>query len=227
VLDILLWNLFHGRAVPDVPRALLPEFSAAIAGWTWDVALLQEVPPWWGPELGRAAGASARTALTSRNALLCARRWVAERRPDLIRSNGGGANVILVRGAAPLEHRVAELRRRPERRVVHGVRLPDGPWVCNVHAQVRPHTETRKDVAQAAGHARDWAAGAPVVLGGDLNVPDPEAAGLTRIPGTHGVDHVLVAGWTGSARALDRPGGLSDHAPVMARLEAAGRQDLW
>ena len=57
-MRVLTWNLFHGRAVPDAPRSLRAEFAAAIAGWSWDVALLQEVPPWWPPELGRAAGAS-------------------------------------------------------------------------------------------------------------------------------------------------------------------------
>ena len=31
------------------------EFAAALAGWEWDVALLQEVPPWWPPALARAA----------------------------------------------------------------------------------------------------------------------------------------------------------------------------
>ena len=47
MLRVLTWNLFHGRSVPDVPRDLLPEFAATIAGWEWDVALLQECPPWW------------------------------------------------------------------------------------------------------------------------------------------------------------------------------------
>jgi hypothetical protein len=75
------------------------------------------------------------------------RRAVARRWPDLIKSNGGGANAILVRGAAPVEHRVARLRRLPERRVVHAVRLAGGPWVANLHAQVRPHAAARADLA--------------------------------------------------------------------------------
>ena len=49
---VLTWNLFHGRSVPDAPRELLADFAARLAGWEWDVALLQEVPPWWPPELG-------------------------------------------------------------------------------------------------------------------------------------------------------------------------------
>ena len=46
-MRVLTWNLFHGRSVPETPRSLLPEFTDEIAGWEWDVALLQEVPPWW------------------------------------------------------------------------------------------------------------------------------------------------------------------------------------
>ncbi len=216
---MLTWNLFHGRAVPDRPRELLPEFGAALAAWDWDVALLQEVPPWWPPDLARATGAAAaRTALTSRNQCLCVRRAIARRRPDLIKSNGGGANAVLVRGGIPTDHRTRRLRRRPERRVVHAVALPDGTWVANLHAQVRPHSETRKDLALAASTVLRWAGAAPrVVLGGDLNVPDPALPGLARIPGSHGVDHVFARGLSGRARTLDA-GGLSDHRPVLAEL---------
>ena len=57
---VLTWNLFHGRAVPPAGRDLLGDFAAALAGWDWDVALLQEVPPWWPPELGRAVRRRAR-----------------------------------------------------------------------------------------------------------------------------------------------------------------------
>src|SRR5436309_4025067 len=121
-MRVLVWNLYHGRAQPPAGRPLLREFSAAIAGWEWDVALLQEVPPWWPPELARAAGAAERTALTSRNFALPLRRFVAERRPDLIKSNGGGSNAILVRGRGIVEHRVCGLRHVPERRVMHAVR---------------------------------------------------------------------------------------------------------
>ena len=46
-MRILTWNLYHGRAQPPAGRDLLAEFSAMLAGWDWDVALLQEVPPWW------------------------------------------------------------------------------------------------------------------------------------------------------------------------------------
>src|SRR4051794_8954317 len=217
-MRVLTWNLFHGRSVPDQPRSLLPEFRDRIASWEWDVALLQEALPWWGAELGRAAHASARTAPTSRNWLLPLRRFVAERRPDLIKSNAGGANIILVRGQAIRDHRVQRLRLVPERRVVHGVLLDDGTWVANVHAQVRPHTLTRADLALAGRAVLAWAGDAPTVLGGDCNVRDPRVEGFTDAGG-HGVDHVLVRGLAthGRARTLER-GGLSDHAPVLVEL---------
>src|SRR5881397_2221825 len=98
-MRVLSWNLFHGRAVPSAGRALLGEFSAALEGWAWDVALLQEVPPWWPEPLAAACGAEWRRVLTSRNCLLPLRRAIAERAPDLLKASGGGSNAILVRGA--------------------------------------------------------------------------------------------------------------------------------
>jgi len=215
---VLSWNLLHGRSVPDTPRSLLADFAAQLAAWEWDVALLQEVPPWWPPALGRAGGASARTALTSRNWLAPASRWAAQRRPDLVKSWGGGANAILVRGEGVVEHRLLTLRSWPERRVVHGVRLQRGWWVCNLHAQAHSEARAQADVARAAATAIAWAAGAPVVLGGDLNTRDPVAPGFEPVAG-HSVDHVLArllhAG--GPGRTLQR-GRLSDHAPVLAHV---------
>lgn len=215
---MLTWNLFHGRSVPGSGRDLEADFAAALAGWEWDVALLQEVPPWWPPALARACGAHQRTALTSRNTLLPVRRWLARRWPDVIKANGGGANAILVRGEAPAHHRVARLRRWPERRVVHGVRLAGGAWAANLHAQVRPHSAARADIARAAEAVHGWRAGAPALLGGDFNVPDPAPAGFARLGG-RGVDHVCGVGFAprGDARRLDRDG-LSDHEPVVVRL---------
>ena len=213
---VLSWNLFHGRSVPDTPRSLLADFAEQLVAWEWDVALLQEVPPWWPAVLGRACRASARTALTSRNWLLPVSRRAAERRPDVIKSWGGGANAILVRGERVLEHRVRTLRSWPERRVVHGVRLERGWWVCNLHAQAHSEARAQADIALAATTATGWSAGAPVVLGGDLNTRDPVAPGF-EVVARHSVDHVLVrllrAGGPGGT--LQR-GQLSDHAPVVA-----------
>jgi endonuclease/exonuclease/phosphatase family metal-dependent hydrolase len=215
---VLSWNLFHGRAVPGAGRSLLDEFAATIAGWDWDVALLQEVPPWWPPELARAARAEQRTALTSRNLGLPLRRFVAERWPDAIKSNGGGANAILVRGDRIVDHRIQRLRRVPERRIVHAVELASGTWVANLHAQVHTERGAQADIAGAVRAALAWAGRAPLVLGGDLNVRAPDAPEL-RYAGGHGVDHVLTRGLEvlSPARTLDH-GALSDHAPVLVEV---------
>ncbi|MBA3327510.1 MAG: endonuclease/exonuclease/phosphatase family protein [Solirubrobacterales bacterium] len=219
-MQVLTWNLYHGRAVPPAGHDLLEVYAAIIAGWEWDVALLQEVPPWWPPALGRAARASARMALTSRNLLLPVRRLLAERRPDVIRSNGGGANAILVRGEPIAEHRAVTLRRHPERRVCHAVRLNSGLWCANLHAQVHSEERAQADIALAARSTLGWAGGAPAVLGGDFNVRVPVATGFEHLAG-NGVDHVLGRGVgpvTGR-RTLER-GRLSDHRPVRVTLGA-------
>jgi endonuclease/exonuclease/phosphatase family metal-dependent hydrolase len=220
---VVSWNLFHGRSVPDSPRELLGAFAEHLASWDWDVALLQEVPPWWPPALACACAASERMALTSRNQLAILRRYGARRRPDLLKSGGGGANAILVRGEAVVEHRRLTLRRRPERRVAHGVRTSAGWWISNVHAQAHDERRARADVLRAAAATTAWAGGAPAVLGGDLNLRSPLVAGFAEAGG-HGVDHVLVRGAVARApaRVLERDG-LSDHAPLLIELETAGK----
>jgi endonuclease/exonuclease/phosphatase family metal-dependent hydrolase len=214
-LRVLTWNLFHGRSKPESRRSLLPDFAALIAGWEWDVALLQEVLPWWPKELGRTAGASARMALTSRNVLPPLQRLLVESRPHLIKSWAGGSNAILVRGQAIREHRVKLLRILPERRVAHGVRLEDGTWVTNLHAQAHVERLAQADLDLAAEATTGWAAGAPTILGGDLNLRGaPTAFGYRHLAG-HWVDHVLGRGMevVERGRTLDR-GTLSDHAPM-------------
>jgi len=225
-MRVLTWNLFHGRAQPPAGRDLQPEFAAAIAGWDWDVALLQEVPPWWGPALAHACDAEQHTALTSRNALPTLRRAVARRAPDLVKSNGGGANVILVRrgaaGARITEHRRVLLRRWPERRVCHAVALAGGPWCANLHAQVHSSERAAADIARAAAATLAWAGGAAALLGGDFNVRAPAAAGFEELGG-HGVDHVLGHRLR-SAGAAEIParGELSDHAAVIVGILPRG-----
>ncbi|MCW3004002.1 MAG: endonuclease/exonuclease/phosphatase family protein [Conexibacter sp.] len=221
-MHVLTWNLFHGRAVPEIKHSLLDEFADMISSWPWDVALLQEVPPWWPAALARAAGADQRTVLTSRNALLPVRRFVAERRPDLIKSNGGGSNAILVRGAPIAEHRTRRLRFLPERRFVHAVRLGDGTWVGNVHATANPKPLTRQDMALSGATLARWAGDAPALLGGDVNVPDPSVDGFTDIGG-HRIDRFFARGGVEPAappQTLAR-GGLSDHAPVLVQVRTS------
>jgi endonuclease/exonuclease/phosphatase family metal-dependent hydrolase len=223
---VLTWNLFHGRAVPGAGRDLQAEFARALASWEWDVALLQEVPPWWPAQLARACDAQAHSALTSRNALPALRRAIAQRQPDLIKSNGGGANAILVRAAAgPIAgHRRLLLRRLPERRVCHAVALGDGTWCANLHAQVHSAARAQADIERAAAATLTWADGGPALLGGDFNVRDPQARGFTALGG-RGVDHVLGHGLIAAGQPeLPEHGELSDHAPVIvtALLREAG-----
>ena len=219
---VLSWNLYHGRAVPPAGRDLYPAFAADLASWAWDVALLQECPPWWPAPLAADCDAHEHHALTSRNLLLPLRRFLARRRPDLIKSNGGGSNAILIRGDdAGTDHRFAVLRTHPERRVVHGVRLGD-TWIANLHAQVWSEERAQADAAIAAAQVLAWAGDAPVVLGGDFNTRAPHPSGLTDLGG-HEVDRILARGWTATspARTLDH-GHLSDHAPIVIDLRREG-----
>lgn len=212
-MRVLTWNLLHGRSVPPAGRELFGEFAGALAGWEWDVALLQEVPPWWPAALGERVGADSRSVLTSRNALLAVRRAVAVRWPDVIKSNGGGANALLVRGDAIVEHRTRRLCSWPERRWVHGMRLRDARlWVANLHGG-----GAIRDARRAAQSALAWAGDVPVVLGGDFNIRNLALEGFAYAGG-HGVDLVFARGFqSGPTEVLDR-GPLSDHAPVRVTL---------
>jgi endonuclease/exonuclease/phosphatase family metal-dependent hydrolase len=217
-LRVLTWNLMHGRSVPGAGRDLQAEFADALAGWEWDVALLQEVPPWWPPMLAQRVEAEHRMVLTSRNQLLALRRAIAVRWPDAIKSNGGGANAILARSDRIVAQRAVQLCRAPERRWVHGVKLSCGVWVANLHATAHNTAAAWRDGRAAAAAATAWAAGSPLALGGDFNLRQPEFDGLTRVA-SRDVDHLFVAGLRaqGEAQVLDR-GRLSDHPPLVATL---------
>jgi endonuclease/exonuclease/phosphatase family metal-dependent hydrolase len=239
VVRVVSWNLFHGRADPAAGRPLVREFSAALAGWSWDVALLQEVPPWWPPLLGRACGAEHRSVLTSRNALLPLRRALASRWPDLLKSNGGGANAILVRPTVTITaHESQRLRWRPERRVVHAVRVASGSqvgWVGNVHGQkgvwddgpglADPLADLAASVRALESRAGDDEV--PLVLGGDLNLPRDAVeralpAGWARIASS-GPDHVVGRGVVGVGDSERPPrGSLSDHAALAIDVAIGG-----
>jgi endonuclease/exonuclease/phosphatase family metal-dependent hydrolase len=215
---VLTWNLYHGRAVPPAGRSLQAEFAAALAGWRWDVALLQEVPPWWPPQLARAAGASERHVLTSRNFLLPVRRFLADRWADAIGSNGGGANAILVREPEVTEHRTLLLRWLPERRFMHAVRLGGGAWVANLHATVPRLDPGQRDLAKALEAALRWAGETPLVFGGDVNQRRPRVPGLAHVAAYH-VDHLFAQGLVAPERAEQLPRGtLSDHVPLAVDL---------
>jgi hypothetical protein len=139
-------------------------------------------------------------------------RAIASRNPDVLGSWGGGCNAILVRGRDVVEHRAVRLRRRPEARWAHGVRLAGAGWVVNIHAQNRPEVFARADCERAL--AAGW--GTPLVFGGDLNLKRPSFPGLVHVAGNH-VDHVFTDGRAGQGEVLDR-GTLSDHPPVAVTL---------
>jgi endonuclease/exonuclease/phosphatase family metal-dependent hydrolase len=217
-LRVLTWNLFHGRALPPRDEDHFDAFAARLAAWSWDVALLQEVPPWWPPALAHACDAEARHALTSRNALLPLRRALARRRPELLKANGGGGNALLVRGLGGIG---VHARRRlcvwPERRVVHAVRVGDGLWFANVHTSTEP-PRARRDAAVAGATTVRWAGEEPLVFGGDLNVRDARMPGFVHAGAAH-VDHVFVRGLAVAAPAeVLGHGALSDHAPLRTTL---------
>jgi endonuclease/exonuclease/phosphatase family metal-dependent hydrolase len=170
----LTWNLYHGRAREPAGRPLLAEFCAALAGWEWDVALLQEVPPWWPPGLA-----------------------AASRAPDLLGANGGGANAILAR-VTVFEHRTHRLTWWPERRWAQAVRL-DGGWVVNLHASTHRPAWALRDTLRAL----EWAPRPVLVFGGDLNLRSVSLPGLRHVAGHH-VDHLFSDGRPGVAEVLDR-----------------------
>jgi endonuclease/exonuclease/phosphatase family metal-dependent hydrolase len=222
---VVTWNLYGGRAKPAAGRSLLREFSTTLAGWEWDVAMLQEVPPWWPPELARAAGAEQRRVLTARNWGRPIRRWLGERDPDRWGSWAGGSNAILVRvGAAGgiAEHRTRRLRWLPERRWMHGVRLQDGTWVVNMHLTVPAGDPAQRDLGAALEVALEWAGDAPLVFGGDVNQRQPRVPGLAHLAARN-VDHLFARGFasTGPVEVLDH-GTLSDHAPLALDLRRSG-----
>ena len=195
-----------------------------LAGWEWDVALLQEVPPWWPPRLAQACGAQAFTAPTSRGQLLPLARVVAARRPDLAKSWGGGANAILVRGGAQVTaHHRLRLALRPERRVMHAV-CADGVWFGNLHATAHDEARAQADLDRAADALVRWSGGGPAIIGGDCNTRTPAFPGFAPCGG-HVLDWVFARGLACDgpvevpARHDARVGAnLSDHRPVVASL---------
>ena len=266
-LRVLTWNLHHGRDFPPDPalrtwrsrllrldernethlqlnRDLLPEFSRVLGAADWDIALLQECPPRWAPALAHVTGSEAHLALTSRNSLAALRALLARQNPDLIASNEGGSNLTLVRpGAGRIaERRELALRQFPERRALAFTRLASGACVANLHTSTADR-RAEDELRLAAERSVEWAADAPLMLGGDFNVR-PRQSGLFEElherfgfsgPSDAGaIDHILARGlevvepaaaWPPSAREVTEDGlaiRLSDHAPVEALLEAPG-----
>ena len=267
----LTWNLYHGRDFPPDPalrtrrsrllrlternathaqvnRDLRDEFAEPLAGASWDVALLQECPPRWAGDLERTCGAEAHRVLTSRNSFAPLRSLAARLNPDLVGSNEGGSNLTLVR--PPLAG-IAERRELaicpgpvPERRMMVFTRTGAGLCVGNLHASAgRANARLAEDELRlAAERSIEWAAGAPLLLGGDFNVRPAQSAiyeelrerfGLAAPTARDSLDHLLVRGletveaprvWSPEQRERgdgDRAIRLSDHAPVEATFSFA------
>ena len=226
----LTWNLFHGRDAPPEPglhswrsrllrvtergaayaqvnRPLLAEFAGVLAAEAWQLLLLQELPPRWTGTLARRCGAEPASVLTSRNSFGRLRGLLADLNPDLIASNEGGSNAILVRPPWRIaEQRTLTLTRRPERRRMVWARLRAGAAelaVADVHLSKAPAAAAAEALA-AAEAAVAWAGGTPLVLGGDLNLaparsPEPfrllaDRHGLAPPTPGEAIDHLLAPG---------------------------------
>ena len=262
-MRVLSWNLYHGRDFPPDPalltcrsrllrvterggthaqvnRPLLEEFARLVAGFEWDVALLQEAPPRWFRPLTRRLGASGALALTSRNLLPPVQSRLADWNPDLLASCEGGSNQLLVRGRIG-EVRRMMLARRPERRKMLWARVELAELrvcVANLHASAGLPRNAAAEVERAAECAVEWAEADPLVFGGDLNLrPRRDSEVFERLrerfdlrdpTDPDAIDHLLVRGLgvverprrlPAESREVTEPDGLrvrlSDHAPVV------------
>jgi hypothetical protein len=270
LVRVLTWNIFHGLDKPpdsglvtwrsrllrvtetnathaQVNRPLGREFGAVLAGYEWDVALLQEAPPRWLAALGRDVGArAAASALTARNFGAALRGRLADLNPDLVGAWEGGSNQLLVRPPWRIaETRRLTLTRRPERRRMLWSRLrrPDGGAlaVANMHLTAHDSEQAGREALLAADRAVAWAGGDPLIFGGDLNAPDTigelcQRFGLVPEPDSTPIDHLLGRRLEVLERprslppeARERPGPcgravrLSDHAPLVACFGLPGR----
>jgi endonuclease/exonuclease/phosphatase family metal-dependent hydrolase len=273
----LAWNLFHGRDFPPDPtlrtwrsrllrfdernathvqvnRDLTAEFAQVLSQAEWDVALLQECPPRFAEPLARACGAEWHRALTSRNSAGALRALLARQNPDLIASGEGGSNLTLVRvpgklGGIAERREIAIHEGEPERRSMAFVATASGICVANLHATNDWPRLAEADMLRAARAASEWAAGRPLIFGGDFNLrpgKQPrifeqlrEEFGLdSPVTAPEAIDHVLgrdlevVATpiqWPPEKRELPLDGRalrLSDHAPVQATFALAERNLL-
>ena len=215
-MRVLSWNVYHGRSVPPAGRSLRAEFGAALSGWDWDVALLQEVPPWWVGPLARASGARARRAWTSRNVLPPVQAWLAERLPDLMKSWGGGCNALLVRELEIAEHRHHAVRAWPERRVVHAVRLARRD-LGGQPARLGPRAGGGRRGRGPGLGARAGRRRAARARRGSQH-SDAELDGFVRAAAGR-IDFVYARGLelAGRGEVLDA-GALSDHRPIRATV---------
>lgn len=195
-MRVLIWNVYHGRAVPPAGVNLLDEYTKMLDSVEWDVALLQEVPPWWPRAISkRLGGTHHATARTSRNWMLPLRRLLARFWPDLIKSNGGGSNAILSRRPI-VESHTRRLRIWPERRVAQFATLQSGVRVVNFHGSTRVPL-ARDELARIWQEVDGDPAAQPVIVAGDFNLRRPEFDHTRTVhAASRDVDHVFARGLT-------------------------------
>ena len=160
-------------------------------------------------------------------------------------SGEGGSNLTLVRvpgrlGGIAERRELAIHEGAPERRALALTRTASGLCVANLHATNDRPELASEDVLRAARAAAEFAGGAPLIFGGDLNLrpaENPEVFerlredfGLAAPTGPRAIDHLLSRGlealepptaWPPERRELPLEGRalrLSDHAPVQARF---------
>jgi endonuclease/exonuclease/phosphatase family metal-dependent hydrolase len=254
-LSVLCWNVFHGRDAPpdrslftrrsrwlrrteanathvQVNRSLRSEYAGLIAAADWDVCLLQECPPAWAVPLVKQSHANGFRVLTSRNQLGPLGRLTGRLNPDLVGSNEGGSNLILVRQPWRVTQTRSLLlnpwpgRGRGERRRMAFARIEvDGSPVCvtNLHASANEPSAAEPELLRAAEHALEWAGGDPLLLAGDFNVRPKSSTvfdrlerdfGLTGATAPDAIDHLLSRGlevvtppfrWEVARRELTEP----------------------
>jgi endonuclease/exonuclease/phosphatase family metal-dependent hydrolase len=190
----------------DYKRSLRGEFAGRLARFDWDIALLQEAPPRWFRELEFRAGAKGAIRKTSRNQFGFVRGFIADRRPDLIKSGEGGSNQILFRPPWRMtDERHITLAHLPERRRMQWLRLeqPGGASLCvaNLHASAHKPPRAAQELERAAECALEWGGDGPLILGGDFNVRPSEqpwifeklaGLGFSGPTGEKLIDHLLV-----------------------------------
>jgi endonuclease/exonuclease/phosphatase family metal-dependent hydrolase len=257
-LLVRTWNIAHGRDVPPdgrythVRRKLLREMAQVMIEDGPDLVLLQEVPVWAGPLLREetAMGVTLAPAYGAHVPFahvplpLAVGAAVGRALPDIVRTQvEGQANALLYGDDLLLvsarrsqlnprtrlrgEPRIAQLARLRHRRLGREFA------VANVHAD---SGENREQLERAGYVLEQFARGAPMLLGGDLNA-------VARSPGLRALsargwreesadvdlDHLLVRGlglewgatrWVPERRDLtvngSAPVRLSDHDPVDA-----------
>jgi endonuclease/exonuclease/phosphatase family metal-dependent hydrolase len=257
-LLVRTWNIAHGRDVPPGPaygharRKLLEEMVGLFASDDPDIVMLQEVPVWAGDLLRRRTGMGVTLAHTYGAHVpfvhvplpLAAGEWLGKALPDVVKTQFEGQAQAVLYGS---ELMLVSARRvqvnarrhfRGEPRIAQLVRLrhrrTGGEFVVgNLHADAH---DPDPQIEAGSWALEQFARGAPMVFGGDLNVRAGSPAlrrlnarGWEERPADVGVDHVFVRGlelegpvtrWPPKRRDLQLNGGrplrLSDHSPVDA-----------